>query len=100
MGFYADNFYISSKRGDQVAYVSADGEKMECSHDVKDFEMYTEEILKEYDEVNPDVARVWKEIAIVSSVQAPVLLGNKLIRQKWLSSGVYGTADYNCLKMA
>lgn len=49
---------------------------MENSHDHEDFEMYSDDILNEFDDVNPEVARVFKEINIVSSVQAPVLLGD------------------------
>lgn len=33
-------------------------------------------------------------------VSAPVLLGDYLIKQRWLSSGFVHTAEFNCLKMA
>lgn len=33
-------------------------------------------------------------------VQAPVLIGDTVIKTDWLSSGYPGTADINCIKMA
>lgn len=66
--FYADNLYLASKRDGEIVYVSADGEKMENSHDVPDFEMYSDEIIKEFDDVKPEVANMFKEINTVSGV--------------------------------
>lgn len=100
IAFYADNLYIASVREEGVTWISLDGEKMECSHDYEDFQLYTAQILAEFDEVDPEIANIYREIATVSGVQAPVQLGSRLIKQKWLSSGVPGTADFNCLKMA
>jgi hypothetical protein len=57
-------------------------------------------ILDEYDEVKEEIRDMYKQIATVSAVGAPVQLGNTLIRQRWLSSGIPGTADFNCVKMA
>ena len=41
---------------------------MECSHDYEDFQLYTNEILAEFDDVNPDMKRLYQEIATVSGV--------------------------------
>lgn len=81
MLFYADNLYICSVRDDGVMWVSLDGEKMECAHDWEDFDLFTDRVLAEYDNVDPEVAKMYKDIAMVSSVSAPVQIGETLIRQ-------------------
>lgn len=72
MLFYADNLYLSVVREKGVVWLSLDGEKMECSHDFEDFEMYTDMIANEFDELDPQVRKVYKEIATISAVHAPV----------------------------
>lgn len=68
IAFYADNLYIASVREAGVTWISLDGEKMECSHDYEDFQLYTAEILAEFDHVEPEIARIYREIATVSGV--------------------------------
>lgn len=41
---------------------------MECAHDFEDFQLYTDEILAEFDEVKPEIKKLYKEIATVSGV--------------------------------
>lgn len=79
--FYADNLYLAEKdENGIVSWISLDGEKMECSHDIHDSAFYQREILNEYEEVSDSVRKVFTQIFDSQCTQAPVLLGKTVIR--------------------
>jgi len=41
-----------------------------------------------------------KQVTLLASVNTPTVLGDKVFRVPYLSSGCPGTSDYNCAHMA
>lgn len=98
--FMADNLFVSQKKGSKVHWLSLDGEKMECSHNEDDVQIYLDFIKSQYNDVDPTIWSVYETLAKSQMVGAPVLIGDVVLKNDWLSSGYPGTADMNCIKMS